>query len=63
METSIPRRQTLTTPNEAYWSFVNSILAYSEGKEIFVFMFPAYVGYAGGKGWMQELVANGPAKV
>ena len=27
-----------------------------------VFMFPAYVGYAGGdQGWMQELVANGPA--
>jgi hypothetical protein len=53
----------LTTPNESYWSFVDGLLAYCERKGILVFMFPAYVGYAGGgQGWMKELVANGPAK-
>ena len=49
-----------TTPNEAYWSAVDGLLAYCESKGILVFMFPAYVGYAGGdQGWMQEMVANG----
>ena len=49
-----------TTPNEAYWSFVDGFLSYCESKGILVFMFPAYVGYAGGdQGWMQEMVANG----
>ena len=49
-----------TTPNEAYWSFVDGFLSYCESKGILVFLFPAYVGYAGGEqGWMQEMVANG----
>jgi hypothetical protein len=53
-----------TAPNEAYWSFVDSFLAYCDSKGILVFMFPAYVGYAGGdQGWMQELVANGPTRM
>jgi hypothetical protein len=53
-----------TTPNESYWSFVDSFLAYCDTKGILVFMFPAYVGYAGGEqGWMQELVANGPSRI
>ena len=53
-----------TTPNEAYWTHVDAILAYAESKGQLAFMFPAYVGYAGGdQGWMQELVANGPARV
>ena len=52
-----------TKPNPAYWSLVDGVLAYAESKGILVFMFPAYVGYAGGEqGWMQELVANGPTK-
>jgi len=52
-----------TTPNEAYWRSVDSILAYCDAKGIVVFMFPAYVG-AGGReqGWMRELVANGPTR-
>lgn len=54
----------LTTPNEAYWSHVDAILAYAESKGLLAFMFPAYVGYAGeNQGWMKELVANGPARV
>lgn len=53
-----------TTPNEAYWSFVDGFLAYCESKGILVFMFPAYVGYQGGdQGWMREIVANGPTKM
>ena len=53
-----------TTPNEAYWSFVDGLLSYCESKGILVFLFPAYVGYAGGdQGWMQEMVANGTTKM
>ena len=53
-----------TTPNESYWSFVDGLLAYCESKGILVFLFPAYVGAAGGdEGWMQEMVANGAAKM
>ena len=52
-----------TTPNEPFWSSVDGLLAYAESKGLLVFMFPAYVGYAGGnQGWMQELVANGATK-
>ena len=53
-----------TTPNEAYWSFVDGFLSYCESKGILVFFFPAYVGFQGGdQGWMKEIVANGPAKM
>jgi hypothetical protein len=53
-----------TTANEAYWSSVDELVSYSESKGILVFLFPAYVGYAGGEqGWMQEMAANGPTKM
>ena len=53
-----------TTPNETYWSHVDGLLAYAESKNIAVFFFPSYVGYAGGEqGWMQEMVANGSTKI
>ena len=53
-----------TTPNEAYWSFVDGFLSYCESKGVLVFLFPAYVGYVGGsQGWMQEIVANGTTKM
>ena len=53
----------LTTPNEAYWKYVDSFLSYCESRGLLVFMFPAYVGYANSnQGWMPELVANGAAK-
>lgn len=54
----------LTTPNEPYWTHVDEILAYGESRGLLAFLFPAYLGYNGGEqGWMQELVANGPARV
>ena len=38
--------------------------SYCESKGILVFLFPAYVGFQGGEqGWMQEMVANGTAKM
>ncbi len=50
----------LTTPNEAYWKYVDTFLNYCEFRGLEVFMFPAYVGYANSnQGWMPELVANG----
>ena len=53
-----------TTPNEAYWSFVDSFLAHCESRGILVFLFPAYVGGRGSdQGWMDEIVANGTAKM
>ena len=53
-----------TTPNEAYWSFVDGLLAYCESKGVLAFMFPAYVGCSGGdQGWMQEMVANGSTRM
>lgn len=49
-----------STPNETYWAFVDSFLAYCESKGVLVFFFPAYMGFdAGEQGWGQEIVANG----
>ena len=53
----------MTTSNEKYWTYVDTFLAYCESKGILVFFFPAYVGYVGSdQGWLEELIANGPAK-
>ncbi|MDD1633326.1 MAG: DUF4038 domain-containing protein, partial [Methylococcaceae bacterium] len=54
-----------TTPNEAYWTHVDGILAYTQSKGILCFMFPAYVGWNGllSAGWMQHMVANGTTKM
>jgi hypothetical protein len=52
-----------TTPNEKYWQYLDRFLAYCEEKGLLVFMFPAYLGYAGEEqGWMKELVANDKEK-
>jgi hypothetical protein len=52
------------TPNEKYWEYLDQFIRYCESKQIVVFMFPAYLGYAGQEqGWMKELVANGPEKI
>ncbi|WP_297975553.1 DUF4038 domain-containing protein [uncultured Amaricoccus sp.] len=51
----------LSSPNEAFWSYVDDLLSYCESRGVLVFAFPAYVGFQGGEwGWMQEMVANGP---
>jgi len=53
----------LTTPNEKYWTYVDTFLSYCESRGILVFFFPAYVGYVGSnQGWMEELIANGTTK-
>ena len=53
-----------TTPNEAYWSYVDSFFSYCESQGVLVFMFPAYTGFGGGsQGWMQEMVANGTSRM
>ncbi len=53
-----------TTPNAAYWSFVDAFLNYCASKGVVVFMFPAYTGFqGGGQGWMQEMSANGTTKM
>lgn len=53
----------MTTPNEKYWSYVDSFLSFCESKGVMVFFFPAYLGYPGSnQGWMPELVANGEEK-
>jgi len=53
-----------TTPNDAYWTFVEGFLNYCASKGVVVFMFPAYTGFQGGsQGWMQEMTANGTAKM
>ena len=53
-----------TSPNEAYWQAVDSLLAICEKRGILVLLFPSYVGFAGGaEGWMQEMVANGPSRM
>jgi hypothetical protein len=53
----------MTTPNEAFWQYVDTFLSYCMSKRIMVFFFPCYVGYNGGEqGWFQELAVNGPAR-
>ena len=53
-----------TTPNPAFWSFVDAFLQYCESKGVLVMMFPAYVGFQGGnQGWMQEVNANGSSRM
>ena len=53
-----------TTPNETYWAAMDALLNHAESQGVLVFLFPSYVGYnAGDQGWMQEMLANGPARM
>ncbi len=55
-----------TSPNEAYWKRMDALLAYAAAKGVLALAFPVYVGYqAPGEeqGWMNELAANGPARM
>lgn len=53
-----------STPNPAYWAYVDALLAECEAKGLLVFFFPAYVGFEGGEqGWMREMVANGASRM
>lgn len=52
-----------STPNEAYWQYLDKFLTYCERENMLVLMFPAYTGYNGEEqGWMREMVANGTEK-
>jgi hypothetical protein len=51
-----------TTPNDAYWTSLDSFVSLCVQSNVLVFLFPAYLGYGGGdEGWMSELVANDAA--
>jgi len=57
-----------TTPNEAYWQFLDTFIAYCASKGVAVLWFPAYVGYksdytSNSEGWMQAMVDNGATKM
>jgi len=53
-----------TTPNEAYWKYVDQLISYCGKNGILIFFFPAYVGYHNSdQGWIEEMVANGPDKI
>ncbi len=53
-----------TTPNPAYWEFLDTFLADCESRGIAVLLFPAYVGYIRtNEGWMDEMVANGSERM
>lgn len=53
-----------STPNEAYWAFVDGFLSTCEDNGVLVLMFPSYTGYKGSaQGWMAEMEANGTGKM
>jgi hypothetical protein len=48
-----------TYPDPSYWSGMDAFVSLCAQNGVEVFLFPAYVGYAGGdEGWMAEMVAN-----
>ena len=38
----------MTTPNEAYWLQIDSLVSYCERNGMLMLLFPAYLGYNGG---------------
>ncbi len=52
------------TPNEAYFSHAEYVIAKAKEKGILLLLAPAYMGYQGGQeGWYGEMQANGAAKL
>jgi hypothetical protein len=52
-----------TTPNEAYWTFVDAFLNSCLNQGIVVAMFPSYTGSNSTDGWMSEMRANGTSRL
>lgn len=53
-----------TTPNSAYWTFVDTLLADCESRGLLVLFFGAYVGFpSSGQGWMVDMAANGGTRM
>jgi uncharacterized protein DUF4038/collagenase-like protein with putative collagen-binding domain len=52
-----------TTPNEPYWQFLDTFIAYCESQGIAVLWFPLYIGVSDAEGWSAAMRANGPTKM
>ncbi len=64
MNAAIPDCWDFSTPNEAYWRNVDSVISAATARGFLVMLFPAYIGYEGGaEGWYQDMLANGTAKL
>jgi len=52
--------QLFTSPNERYWQNVDYVLARADELGMYVFLFPAYLGFAGSQdGWYEQLIDAG----
>src|SRR5262245_60512572 len=53
-----------TTPNEAYWTYLDTFIDYCASQGVAVLWFPAYMGYDSDlEGWGNVMVANGATKM
>ncbi len=53
-----------STPNPAYFDFAHEVVKKAAGRDIVVWLVPAYLGYGGGdEGWFQDIKAGGPEKL
>ena len=52
-----------TTWNEPYWASVIACSRRCEARGLLVLLFPAYVGQDQEQGWMEEITANGGARI
>jgi len=53
-----------STPNEAYWAFVDQFIDYCQSVGVMVLWFPAYIGYdSSSEGWGNVMVANGATRM
>ena len=53
-----------TTPNAAYWTYLDTFIDYCASRGIVVMWFPAYMGYdSDSEGWGNVMVANGATRM
>jgi hypothetical protein len=54
-----------TQPNEAYWTFVDTLIDDCRSRGLLICMFPSYTGWSSNQtdGWMPEMGANGATKM
>jgi hypothetical protein len=53
----------MSTTKEAYFAFVDQVLAEIASRDMLVLLFPAYVGCCGGDGWRLEMGETGATKM
>jgi len=52
-----------STPNDAYFTYIDAVLQKALSKNLLVIAFPAYLGYTGtNEGWMAEMITSGATK-